>query len=172
MGVSYKLSGWDAAGGCIGGPEKPLSELGQKSYNRFWAERIARYFLRTRHSANKVDLEEQKPKSSPKASKKRPSRESMTVEEIGLATGMLTEDVITAVKSMGIVQPETPRKRKMPRISGDSDLTKAQTIIIHKADVWKWAKAHHLSLDDPVREEGFILPLPVSEDDQSGSEEE
>lgn len=172
MGVSYKLSGWDAPGGCIGGPEKPLSDLGQKSYNRFWAERIARYFLRIRPGANKLDPEGPKLKSSPKASKKRPQRESMTVEEIGLATGMLTEDVITAVKSMGIIQPETPKKRRMPRLSGDSDSAKAQTIIIHKADVWKWAKAHHLSLDDPVREEGFILPVPVSEDGQSDSGEE
>lgn len=172
MGVSYKLSGWDVPGGCIGGPEKPLSDLGQKSYNRFWAERIARYFLRTRHGANKVDSEEQKPKSTPKASKKRPPCESMTVEEIGLATGMLTEDVITAVKSMEIVQPETPKKRKMPRHSGDSGLAKAQTITIHKADVWKWAKAHHLSLDDPVREEGFILPVSVPEDGLSDSEVE
>lgn len=172
MGVSYKLSGWDTSGGCIGGPEKPLSDLGQKSYNRFWAERIARYFLRTRQGANKVDPEDQKHKSTPKASKKRPPRESMTVEEVGSATGMLTEDVITAVKSMGIVQPETPRKRKMPRLSGDNDSGKPQTIIIRKADVWKWAKAHHLSLDDPVREEGFILPVPVSEDGQSDAEEE
>ncbi|KAJ5552141.1 hypothetical protein N7494_001519 [Penicillium frequentans] len=49
MGVSYKLSGWDSPGGYIGGPEKPLSDLGQKSYNRFWAERIARYLLRDKH---------------------------------------------------------------------------------------------------------------------------
>lgn len=171
MGVSYKLSGWDRPGGYIGGPEKPLSDLGQKSYNRFWTERIARYFLCVRHGDDKVDLENRKPSKGSKASKKMPPRESMTVEEIGQATGMLSEDVITAVKGMGIVQPETPRKRELPRLSGDGGAAKAQTIIIRKADVWNWAKAHHLSLDDPVKEEGFILPVPFSgsEDDPSDS---
>lgn len=173
MGVSYKLSGWDSPGGCIGGPEKPLSDLGQRSYNRFWAERIARFFLcTTKRGGKKVDSENKNPNSPSNPPKKRPPRESMTVEEIGLATGMLTEDVITAVKSMGVVQPETPKKRKMPRVSGAGDSAKAQTIIIRKADVWKWAKAHHLSLDDPVREEGFILPVSASEDGRSDSEEE
>lgn len=172
MGVSYNLSGWESPGGYIGGPEKPLSDLGQRSYNRFWAERIARYLLCGKRGDSDVDPEMQKP-SSPKVSKKRPHSESMTVEEIGLATGMLTEDVITAVKSMGIIQPETPKKRKMSRLTPKNDTGQGQTIIIRKADVWKWAQTHHLSFEDPVREDGFIRPsVPVSEDDLSTPEEE
>ncbi|KAN0070376.1 Acyl-CoA N-acyltransferase [Elaphomyces granulatus] len=45
MGVSYKLSAWEWEGGFIGGPERPLSEMGRRSYSRFWEERIARYLL-------------------------------------------------------------------------------------------------------------------------------
>lgn len=172
MGVSYKLSGWDIPGGIIGGPEKPLSDLGQKSYNRFWAERIARYFLRSNRGDVRAGPEDQKPISPFKSSKKRPPRQSMTVEEVGLATGMLTEDVITAIKSMGIVPLETPRKRKLPRLSENGDSAQAQTIVIRKTDVLKWAEAHHLSLDDPVREDGFILPLPELETGSSDSAEE
>ncbi|KAJ5132664.1 hypothetical protein N7448_006822 [Penicillium atrosanguineum] len=169
MGVSYKLSGWDSLGGYIGGPEKPLSDLGQKSYNRFWAERIARYLL----CGKRGEGENSKPSNFSKASKKRPPRETMTVEEVGQATGMLAEDVITAIKFMGVVQPETPRKRKTPRLSGDGGPAQVPTMLIRKEDVWKWAKVHQLSLEDPVREDGFILPSPiVSDASQRASDEE
>ncbi|KAJ5439462.1 uncharacterized protein N7458_010460 [Penicillium daleae] len=174
MGVSYKLSGWEYAGGYIGGPEKPLSDLGQKSYNRFWAERIARYLL---CGKRKSGAEHQKaPKPSPsKASRKKPPREYMTVEEIGQATGMLTEDVITAVKSMGVIRPDTtPKKRKLSRLMGDDEPKESPKIVIHKADIWEWAKTHHLSLEDPVRDDGFVVEFPsvaVSEGTDDASEE-
>ncbi|KAJ5693010.1 hypothetical protein N7462_002433 [Penicillium macrosclerotiorum] len=181
MGVSYKLSGWEYPGGYIGGPEKPLSDLGQKSYNRFWAERIARYLLCGKHGDNKAENNQQRvtaaPKSSPsKASHKRPHREFLTVEEIGLATGMLTEDVITAVKSMGIVQPDTtPKKRKLSRLHGENEPKEPPKIVIRKADVWEWAKAKNLSLEDPVKEEGFTIEWPsatMSEVGESSSAED
>ena len=45
MSVSYHLS---AQEGRIGGPEKPLSELGRRGYLRFWQARIAREVLATK----------------------------------------------------------------------------------------------------------------------------
>ncbi|KAI5279393.1 hypothetical protein KEM52_004397, partial [Ascosphaera acerosa] len=45
MGVSYKLSAWEFEGGMVGGPERPLSEMGRRSYLRFWQERLVRFFL-------------------------------------------------------------------------------------------------------------------------------
>ncbi|KAK3486237.1 acyl-CoA N-acyltransferase [Neurospora crassa] len=42
MGVSYEISRRE---GIIGGPEKPISELGKKGYKRFWAGEIARWLL-------------------------------------------------------------------------------------------------------------------------------
>lgn len=156
MGVSYKLSGWESPGGYIGGPEKPLSDLGQKSYNRFWAERIARYLLggMRLHANGFVDS-----KSSilSKDSHKKPSHEILTVEEIGQATGMLTEDVITAIKFMGIVGCEpSSKKRKVNRTPEKDEADEGAKVTIRKSDVWEWAKTHHLSLDDPVKEEGFV----------------
>ena len=168
MGVSYKLSGWNSPGGYIGGPEKPLSDLGQKSYNRFWAERIARYLLCSKRSDNSVEPDHLKPSTPSKASRKRPLRESITVEEVGRATGMLTEDVITAIKSMGIAIPE--KKRKMSRHSGGNDPEQGPKMCIRKSDVWEWAKNHHLSLDDPVREEGFVGIWPSGEISDNGED--
>ena len=42
MGVSYELSRRENR---LGGPEKPLSELGRKGYMRFWEARIAKAIL-------------------------------------------------------------------------------------------------------------------------------
>ncbi|KAJ5888491.1 hypothetical protein N7495_008532 [Penicillium taxi] len=170
MGVSYKLSGWEYPGGYIGGPEKPLSDLGQKSYNRFWAERIARYLLCGRNGSPSIETDQQKPATPSKASRKKPRSEMMTVEEIGLATGMLTEDVITALKSMGVVAPDTsPKKRKTPRLAGEHEPPQGPKMLISKSDVWQWANAHHLSLEDPVKDEGFLKVWPSVDlsDDQS-----
>ncbi|KAJ5551151.1 Acyl-CoA N-acyltransferase [Penicillium sp. DV-2018c] len=177
MGVSYKLSGWDSNGGCIGGPEKPLSELGQKSYVRFWAERIARFLLRGKPIDRSVNSDQQKTSSTPKKSRKRPLRETMTVEELGSGTGMLTEDVITALRFMGLFEPQsTPKKRKSHRTAAEDTPTPAsQMVTIHKSDVWEWAKTHHLSLDDPVSEEGFDglwPPVVEPEDDERSNTSE
>ena len=170
MGVSYKLSGWESSGGIIGGPEKPLSDLGQKSYNRFWAERIARHFL----CGSKGDGSKENghnPSTPSKGSRKRPHREAMTVEEIGQATGMLTEDVITAVKSMGVIAPEnSPKKRKMPRHNNEDDIEEGPKMLIRKSDVLEWAKTHHLALHDPVREEGFV-GIVLSKSDSEEAED-
>ncbi|KAJ5338406.1 Histone acetyltransferase (MysT1) [Penicillium brevicompactum] len=171
MGVSYKLSGWDSNGGPIGGPEKPLSELGHKSYVRFWAERIARFLLRGKPTNSSLDPVQQKPNSTPKGSRKRPPRETMTVEELGLGTGMLTEDVITALKSMGLFDPQaTPKKRKSNRTgSGEDPTPPGQTVTIQKSDVWDWAQAHHLVWEDPVCESGFegLWPPVIASEEES-----
>ncbi|PKS11223.1 hypothetical protein jhhlp_002984 [Lomentospora prolificans] len=42
MGISYEISRRE---GILGGPEKPISELGRKGYRRFWAGEIARWIL-------------------------------------------------------------------------------------------------------------------------------
>lgn len=42
MGVSYEISRRE---GILGGPEKPISDLGKKGYKRFWSGEIARWLL-------------------------------------------------------------------------------------------------------------------------------
>ncbi|KAL9000814.1 MAG: hypothetical protein Q9169_000568 [Polycauliona sp. 2 TL-2023] len=76
MGISYELSRLE---GRIGGPEKPLSELGRIGYLRFWQARLASAVL---------DLK---------------NRSTLSVEEIAAACWMLPEDVITTLREMDVV---------------------------------------------------------------------
>jgi hypothetical protein len=77
MGISYELSKRD---GRIGGPEKPLSELGRKGYTRFWEATIARFILGLQGTY------------------------SLTVGEIAKNCWVLPEDVIVSLKDMGLLE--------------------------------------------------------------------
>lgn len=76
MGVSYELSKRE---GRLGGPEKPLSELGRKGYLRFWEARVAGAILGTK------------------------AKTTMSISDIAEACWMLPEDVLFTLKEMGIV---------------------------------------------------------------------
>ena len=78
MGVSYELSRREAR---IGGPEKPLSELGRRGYIKFWKARVASAILGMRNKS------------------------SMTVEEVSQHCWMSVDDVITALKEMELLEP-------------------------------------------------------------------
>lgn len=77
MGTSYELSERE---GRIGGPEKPLSELGRKSYLRFWQGRICQAVLGMRNKS------------------------SVEVHELAKMCSMTTDDVILTLKSIGLCE--------------------------------------------------------------------
>ena len=81
MGASYELSKRE---GQIGGPEKPLSELGKKGYYKFWEARLARAILGMK------------------------SKRSLTVRGIAAESWLSTEDALEALKAMEVVD----RKRR------------------------------------------------------------
>ena len=76
MGVSYELSRRENR---IGGPEKPLSELGRKGYMRFWEARVARTILELK------------------------SKRTLSVGEIAEVCWVLPEDVVATLKDMGLL---------------------------------------------------------------------
>ncbi|EEH49014.1 uncharacterized protein PADG_05093 [Paracoccidioides brasiliensis Pb18] len=175
MGISYKLSAWEWEGGVIGGPERPLSEMGRRSYLRFWEERIARFFLLGPPGADPYGW--RTPSSSrstagAKAAKKKPVREEMTVQEIGQSIGMLVEDVITALKDMGIVEPDKPAKKRKRALSSSSGVVECdvEAAVVRKQSVLEWAKTHRVNLRDPVVEEGFLGEWAPEEEVQEAEE--
>ena len=77
MGISYELGRRENR---IGGPEKPLSELGSKGYMQFWTARIAKTVLEMR------------------------TKSSLTVAEVAERCFMLPEDVMVVLKEMGVLE--------------------------------------------------------------------
>ncbi|KAL4942265.1 hypothetical protein BDV06DRAFT_192636 [Aspergillus oleicola] len=176
MGVSYKISGWERDSSLIGGPEKPLSDMGGRSYSRFWEERIARHLILHGSSANSNSTTENKTQSqkpAPARGRKKHPHDFMTVQEIGLSTGMLTEDVITALRGLGAIEPPSPSKtRRGTQAEGEP-----VPVVVRRSKVLDWVKDHNISIRDPVRTEGFLLrhsgtagdvdmEIPDSDDDE------
>lgn len=77
MAASYELSKRE---GRIGGPEKPLSELGKRGYMRFWESRVTKAILKMR------------------------AKSSISVHDIALECWMLDEDVIAVLKEMDLLE--------------------------------------------------------------------
>ena len=126
MAVSYELSRRE---GRIGGPEKPLSELGRRGYVKFWEARVASAILSMRNKT------------------------SMTVEEVSQHCWMSVDDVITALKEMGLLEP-----RK-----------KGAALLISKSRVTEWAAVNNVDLVPPVDVGCFVeewMPLIVEETDR------
>ena len=171
MSVSYKLSGWEWEGGVIGGPEKPLSVMGRRSYLRFWSERIARFMLGESADADGRRVFDEGTKR--RGRKNAVMKEAMTVTEIGARTGMLAEDVVAALTGMGVCEVIVPKKAR-GRKSGEADGTEGVaavtgrdidvvTMIVRRSRVAEWVQRHQVNLRDPVREEGFLGEWAMSE---------
>ncbi len=79
MGISYELSKRE---GRIGGPERPLSELGRKGYTRFWEARVAKAILGMK------------------------AKTTLSVGEIAELCWILPDDVIVALKETGALSAE------------------------------------------------------------------
>lgn len=206
MAVSYKLSGWEKKDGVIGGPEKPLSAMGRRSYYRFWSERVARFLLKEnlaadehraltgklsqadnqRHHYQKKAVENGDDRPPRKRRRKNIidgtvaereanslPQEFLTVKEVGKRTGMLAEDVVAALTEMGICELATSSDdtlRAHSLVAGleatrnqeqeDQDVA---SMVVRKSRIREWMASHHVSLHDPVPEEGFLGEWAISE---------
>lgn len=175
MAVSYKLSGWEWEGGVIGGPEKPLSTMGRKSYLRFWSERIARYLM-----GQTADADQRRVFDDTKQRKNGLAKEEMTVKEIGDRTGVLTEDVIAALNEMGICdfKPAKRKKKISSELNGvlaggaEKGEHELATMTISRAKVLAWAEANSVDVVSAVKEEGFLGEWALSDvdaEDENGA---
>ncbi|RMZ89667.1 hypothetical protein DV736_g3104, partial [Chaetothyriales sp. CBS 134916] len=172
MAVSYKLSGWEWEGGTIGGPEKPLSAMGRRSYLRFWSERVARFFMSETADADqhKVFEHGRKPRTGY-------AKEEMTIKEVGDRTGMLAEDVIAALNEMGVCDVKPPKRKKRNSNNEANGVTPPQEdesalapTVISRSKVLDWAQAHSVDIVSAVKEEGFLGEWAMSEADEEDVE--
>jgi hypothetical protein len=114
MGVSYELSRREDR---VGGPEKPLSELGRKGYMQFWQARVARTVLGLK------------------------SKSTLSVGEVSKLCWMLPEDVVAALKEMGVLGAKK-------RADGSA--------VVGKARIREWIGRYGLDVEPPTSEDGFL----------------
>ncbi|KAK4192166.1 putative histone acetyltransferase [Podospora australis] len=82
MGVSYEISRME---GILGGPEKPISDLGKRGYRRFWAGEIARWILSLEPSSREKET-------------------VVDVNECSSATWIAPEDCLAVLREMAVVE--------------------------------------------------------------------
>lgn len=83
MGASYEISRRE---GILGGPEKPISDLGKKGYKRFWSGEIARWLL-------SLDVGQQG--AGPET--------IVDVNDVSHGTWISPDDCLTVLRDMGVV---------------------------------------------------------------------
>jgi len=77
MGASYEMSKRE---GRMGGPEKPLSDLGALAYIHYWSQTLARTILSC------------------------PSKKTLTVQDLGQKTFIVPDDIITTLQAMDVME--------------------------------------------------------------------
>jgi len=70
----------------LGGPEKPISELGRKGYKRFWAAEIARWLL------------------DQKENDKKGRGRIITVADVSQGTWIVADDCLGVLREMDVVE--------------------------------------------------------------------
>lgn len=125
MGVSYEISRMEKN---PGGPERPFSELGEKSYRKYWQAELARWIL----SHGNTD--------------KKKGCLMVDIERISRETCILERDCIDTINSMNL--------DLLPKYAGP--IVGDQPVVLDKEKVRQWVQANNISLDRVVDANGFI----------------
>jgi hypothetical protein len=140
MGISYEISRRE---GVMGGPEKPISDLGKKGYKRFWGGEIARWLLG-------LDLKE--------------GEETVVdVETCSRETWIAVEDCLVVLRDMGVVEDAgmgvDPRQAKEKGEEGEGEveeIKEVNRVRVDKEAVSRWVVANGISLERTCDPGGFV----------------
>lgn len=157
MGISYEISRRE---GCLGGPEKPISDLGKKGYKRFWGGEIAAWLLSLDTSGKEEVV--------------------IDVEECSQATWIVPEDCLMMLREMGVIEqagmgPPKKKKRLSAPSGGDGEegagngeeeaadseeeheeVKDVARVRISKDAVWDWVQMNRISLEKTCDPDGFV----------------
>lgn len=164
MGISYEISRRE---GMLGGPEKPISDLGKKGYKRFWAGEVAAWLLSVDTSGE--DEEEV----------------VVDVDECSKATWILPEDCLLVLREMDVVEeaeagpPKKKKKKAKQQADGDDDddlppdeeggedavmSGEVEEVVVQdvprvrlcKEAVWNWVRVNRILLEPACDPDGFV----------------
>ncbi|AEO59991.1 histone acetyltransferase SAS2-like protein, partial [Thermothelomyces thermophilus ATCC 42464] len=158
MGVSYEISRRE---GVLGGPEKPISDLGKKGYKRFWAGEICRWILGLSGAEEKGNKEI-----------------VVDIEACSRATWIAPEDCLSVLREMGLAEdagagpplgskvqaPKRADESANPNGSGAFTTETAssspdqvvQRVRISQAAVREWVATNKISLERTCDPDGFV----------------
>lgn len=140
MGVSYEISRRE---GLLGGPEKPISDLGKKGYKRFWAGEIARWIL-------SLDLGDP------------PGEAMVDVGECSRATWIAPEDCLLVLREMGVAEDAGmgPPRVEEPKVeeggSSAAETVEVRRVRISQEAVRAWVAANKINLERACDPGGFV----------------
>ncbi|KAK8875300.1 acyl-CoA N-acyltransferase [Apiospora arundinis] len=167
MGISYEISRREKV---LGGPEKPISELGKKGYRRFWAGEICRWLL---------SLELQNSDGH------RGEKEIIVdADECSKSTWITPEDCLVVIRDMGIMVEDgmgpakrahgSPTEEKGGEDAEDvAEIKQVSRVKINKDDVRKWVKDNRIDLERACDPDGFVEGYAIkSVETEEGEEEE
>ncbi|KAG6360816.1 hypothetical protein INS49_011883 [Diaporthe citri] len=149
MGVSYEISRRE---GVVGGPEKPISDLGKRGYKRFWAGEIAAWLLGLDTTGDDEVI--------------------VDAEECSQATWIVPEDCLAVLREMGVVEeaglgpPKPVGRGTSPGDDDGIDETAAVAsgekekevprVRVSKQAVWEWVRVNGISLERACDPDGFV----------------
>ncbi|PVH87794.1 acyl-CoA N-acyltransferase [Cadophora sp. DSE1049] len=143
MGVSYAIARREQI---LGGPEKPISELGRKGYKRFWGAEIARWILERQERRTK-------------GKKGRGKREEVGIKLLSEETWIAQEDCLAVLRDMGVVERVGGRGRGVGvgggGEDGEGEGKEVVKVRIDKEAVRGWCERERIKLERVVGEEGF-----------------
>ncbi|KAL1884106.1 hypothetical protein VTK73DRAFT_6775 [Phialemonium thermophilum] len=154
MGISYEISRRE---GVLGGPEKPISDLGKKGYKRFWAGEIARWLL-------SLDLGDGGGETV------------IDVGECSKATWIAPEDCVLVLREMNVVEDAGLGPPRLSEAPGDIETVEGgqksvQRVRIDKEAVRRWVVANRISLERVCDPDGFVdgyaLKCAVAPDEEA-----
>ncbi|OTA92419.1 hypothetical protein M434DRAFT_396418 [Hypoxylon sp. CO27-5] len=169
MGVSYEISRRE---GILGGPEKPISELGRKGYKRFWAGEIARWLLSLDVPSGTVTEEEEEGEGT------NGGETLITIEQCSKATWIVPEDCLAVLREMGVVEDagvgpaeaaaETSERHgsRASEEDGEAEVKEVKTVPrvkLNKEAVRRWVRANRIELTRTCDAEGFIEGYAIKE---------
>lgn len=165
MGISYEISRRE---GMLGGPEKPISDLGKKGYKRFWAGEIAAWLLALDTNGNDEEI-------------------VVDVDECSKATWIVPEDCLMVLREMGVVEEAEAGPRKKKRVTEspakegeeageaavqekvEEEVQIVPRVQISKDAVRAWVQANRIPLETACDPNGFVEGYAIK---QTGIEED
>ena len=178
MGVSYEISKRE---GILGGPEKPISDLGKKGYKRFWSGEVARWLLSLENAAPQGQTA--------------PQELIVDVNDCSQGTWIVVEDCLSVLQDMSVVEDAgmgygKPEKQTVQENGQAEDVAEGEAnatpeekptappivklvprVRVDKEAVRRYVATHRLTLERACDPTGFIEGYAIKDGSESGLEE-